>query len=154
MPKGSHSIGKDLRKIVLLFFGVLLFSCGEKVVEEPENLIPKEKMTLILHDLAVLNATKSSFKHVLDNNDIKIMEFLYRKHQIDSVQFSQSDLYYASIPLEYQEIYEKVEAILEKKKNAIKEKEQKKTDSIRKSREKKNDSLKKSNKDKKKSPNT
>lgn len=139
-----------MRKTVLFFFGLLLFSCGEKVVEEPENLIPKEEMVLILHDLAVLNATKSSYKAALDNNGIEIMEFLYKKYQIDSVQFSQSDLYYASIPLEYQEIYEKVEAILERKKNAMEGKTQKRNDSIRKAREQKNDSLIKSKVNKKK----
>ena len=105
-----------------------------------------------MHDLAVLNATKSSYKAALDNNGIDIMEFLYKKYQIDSVQFSQSDLYYASIPLEYQEIYEKVEAILERKKNAMEGKAQKRNDSIRKARERKNDSVTKARANKKKDP--
>ncbi|WP_420603895.1 DUF4296 domain-containing protein [Flagellimonas sp.] len=141
-----------MRKAILIFVGMLLFSCGEKVIKEPENLIPKEKMVLVLHDLAVLNATKSSYKAALDNNDIDIMEFLYKKYQIDSVQFSQSDLYYASIPLEYQEIYEKVESILERKKNAMEGKAQKRNDSIRKVRERKNDSVTKARANKKNGP--
>lgn len=142
-----------MKKIVLPFFLILLFSCGEKVVEKPENLIPKEKMALVLHDLAILNTIESSFSSTLKKYDIEVMEFLYNKHKIDSVQFSQSDLYYASIPLEYQSIYEQVEAILETRRKAIEEESKKRKDSISDSRKKKNDSTKKSNLTKKEVPN-
>lgn len=125
-----------MRNAILLFVGIFLFSCGEKVVEKPENLIPKEKMVLILHDLAILNAAKSTARNNLEKREIDIMEFLYRQHKIDSAQFSQSDLYYASIPLEYQSIYEEVEALLEKKSKAIEDIAQKRKDSIKETKEK------------------
>ncbi len=125
-----------MRKVILLFVGILLFSCGEKVVEKPENLIPKEKMVLILHDLAILNAAKSSARLELEKREIDVMEFLYREHKIDSAQFSQSDLYYASIPSEYQSIYEKVEALLEKKSTEIEDLSKKRKDSLKEVREK------------------
>lgn len=125
-----------MRKVILLFVAILLFSCGEKVVEKPENLIPKEKMVLILHDLAILNAAKSTARLELEKKGIDVMEFLYQQHKIDSTQFSQSDLYYASMPLEYQSIYEKVEALLEKKSKAIEDIAQKRKDSLKEAREK------------------
>ncbi|WP_190810013.1 DUF4296 domain-containing protein [Flagellimonas sp. S3867] len=130
-----------MKRSILFFLAILLFSCNEKVVEEPENLIPKEKMITILHDLALLNATKSSYRAALELHEIKIMDFLYEKHGIDSVQFAQSDLYYASLPLEYQSIYEKVEALLEKKSADLEQVTQKRNDSVRKSQEKKKDSI-------------
>ena len=136
-----------MKKGILFVLGILLFSCNEKVVEKPENLIPKEKMVTILHDLALLNSTKSSYKAALENNGVKIMDFLYEKYDIDSVQFAQSDLYYASIPLEYQSIYEKVEAILEKKTADLEQIAQKRNDSVRKAQEKKRDSITKARTD-------
>jgi len=116
--------------MVLFFFGMLLFSCGKKVIEPPENLIPKDKMVHILHDLAILNAIKSSNAIILTNNGVETMEFLYKKHAIDSTRFSESDLYYASIPLEYQSIYETVESMLEEKKKVMEEIMAKRNDSI------------------------
>lgn len=124
-----------------LLIGVMLVSCGEKVVEEPKNLIPKEKMSAILYDLAILNATKSSFSSTLDDTGIDIMEFLYERYEIDSVQFAESDLYYASIPLEYQSIYERVNAKIEKKKMALERATKSRNDSVRKAQEAKRDSL-------------
>lgn len=131
-----------MKQIIPFFVAlILLWSCAEKVMEKPENLIPKEKMVQILHDLAILNAAKSSFESTLDRNGIEVMEFLYEKYQIDSAQFSQSDLYYASVPLEYQAIYEEVDAKLGDRRKAIEEQSEKRNDSIRKAQEKKRDSL-------------
>lgn len=130
-----------MKRFIIFFLVIGLFSCNEKVVEEPENLIPKEKMVTILHDLALLNATKSSYKAALELHDIKIMDFLYQQHGIDSAQFAQSDLYYASLPLEYQSIYEKVETLLEKESADLEHIAQKRNDSVRKAQEKKRDSI-------------
>lgn len=124
----------------LLVF-LMVVSCAEKVVEEPDNLIPKEKMVDILHDLAILNATKTTIGAKLDESGIDVMEFLYQKYQIDSTQFSESDLYYASLPLEYQAIYTEVETKLDTRQKAVEEATEKKNDSIRKANEKRSDSI-------------
>jgi len=131
-----------MKKLVFLLVFLMVVSCAEKVVEKPENLIPKEKMTAILHDLAILNATKTTVGNKLDEAGIDIMEFLYEKYQIDSTQFAESDLYYASLPLEYQSIYTEVESRLEKRQKAMEEEMEKRNDSIRKANEKRRDSLK------------
>jgi len=132
-----------MKYIVTLFAGmILLVACAEKVVEEPENLIPKEKMTKILHDLAVLNAAKSGAARTFKDSDIDIMEFLYNKYNIDSTQFSDSDLYYASIPLEYQSIYENVEKRLQQQKDTLEAIGKRINDSVRQANKKRLDSLK------------
>ncbi|RUA10373.1 MAG: DUF4296 domain-containing protein [Flavobacteriia bacterium] len=125
----------------------LIAACAEEVVKKPENLIPKEKMADILHDLAILNAAKSNVSNKFDESGIDIMEFLYHKYDIDSAQFSQSDLYYASVPLEYQSIYEKVEAKLEERTKIMEERSMQKNDSIRKAIQEKNDSISTTNKE-------
>lgn len=130
-----------MKKLLFLLVFLMVVSCAEKVVEKPDNLIPKEKMIDILHDLAILNATKTTIGAKLDESGIDIMEFLYKKYQIDSIQFSESDLYYASLPLEYQAIYTEVETRLDKRQKAMEEATEKKNDSIRKANEKRSDSI-------------
>lgn len=112
-------------------------------MEEPENLIPKEKMTEILHDLAILNAAKSAANRKFKDSGVDVMEFLYGKYDIDSAQFAQSDLYYASIPLEYQSIYEGVETMLQQRKDTLEAMEKRRNDSVRKANLKRSDSIKK-----------
>lgn len=90
-------------------------------MEQPENLIPKEKMVEILRDLAVLNAARTTNVAILRKNDLEPMPYLYAKYGIDSAQFSDSDRYYASLPEEYEAIYAKVEARLELEKEEIEE---------------------------------
>ncbi len=132
-----------MKYIVTFFLGLmLLVACAEKVVEEPENLIPKEKMTEILHDLAILNAAKSGAARKFEDSGIDVMEFLYKKYGIDSTQFSQSDLYYASLPLEYQTIYEEVETRLKRQKDTLEAIGERRNDSVRKANLKRSDSLK------------
>ena len=99
----------------------LALSCGKKLMEEPENLIPRGKMSDILYDMALLDAIDNSYPQVLEENDLRTMEFLFEKYGIDSLQFVRSDLYYASIPEEYQKIYEVVEERLTKKRDSISE---------------------------------
>ncbi len=110
-----------MKRIVLVVGLLLFFSCAEKLMERPENLIPKEKMVNILRDLAILNASKTTNVAILHNNDVEPMAYLYTKYGIDSTQFSNSDRYYASLPEEYEDIYTKVEARLEKEKEEIEE---------------------------------
>ena len=121
-----------MKKPILLIVAILvLVSCGEKLVEPPEDLIPKDKMTDVLYDLAVLNAAKNTNASILKNNNIETMQYLYEKYGIDSVQFVKSDAYYASIPLEYQAIYKTVESRLEKKKKQMEDARKKINDSTR-----------------------
>ncbi len=117
--------------VTFLLALVLLVSCAEKVIEEPENLIPKEKMAEILHDLAILNAAKSGARTKFRESGLDVMDFLYKKYNIDSVQFAESDLYYASIPLEYQSIYEHVEDRLKDQKDTLEARGKRRIDSIK-----------------------
>lgn len=90
-------------------------SCNEKLLEKPDNLIPQEKMVEVLNDLALVNAAKSNNPALLEENDIEPMAYIFEKHDIDSLQFVESDRYYASLPKTYEAIYKQVESRLEKK---------------------------------------
>ena len=121
---------------------VLVISCAEKVVERPENLLPKEKMIDIYYDLALLGSVGSVNTSVLSTNGVQTMPYIFKKYSIDSLQLVQSDLYYASIPLEYQGMYEEVESRLDAQKSAQEEAQKKRGDSIKESNKRRTDSLK------------
>lgn len=140
--KDSLLIGKIKNIYVRLFAIMLLVSCAEKVITPPENLIPKEKMTNILYDLALLNAAESTNPEALKGNSIEMMPYLFEKYAIDSVQFSESDLYYASVPLEYEDIYKTLQARLEDKVAVLDEERKQKTEQARKKAARVRDSLK------------
>tara|TARA_R110000796_G_scaffold250788_4_gene380680 strand:+ start:34179 stop:34592 length:414 start_codon:yes stop_codon:yes gene_type:complete len=131
--------------IAFIFLLLLVSSCVEKIIKEPENLISKDKMTAIFYDLAIVTAAKNTNNEILEKNNIEAMNYIYTKHGIDSLQFIESDLYYASIPLVYKEIYENVEKKLKAEMKVMEDAkiEKRKLDSIAKTKTlKKRDSIK------------
>lgn len=127
---------------VLVAVLILLVSCGEKIIEEPENLIPEEQMAAILYDVAILNGFKSTDPGLLKKNGIELMPLIFKKYDIDSTQFVQSDVYYASVPLKYQQIYEMVEARIEIEVDVFEKERNRIGDSIRKISNRRTDSIK------------
>lgn len=118
-------------KKALLILCVLFFSCAEKLLEKPENLISKDKMVDIVEDLTLIKAAKSTNGSVLERYDIETMNYIYDKYTIDSVGLAESNKYYASLPDEYAEIYTKVEERIKAERDRLKE-ERKIQDSIKK----------------------
>lgn len=100
-------------KLQYLSVLALLLSCGEKLIEPPENLIPKDKMVLVLRDMAVINAAKVNNLSKLRENGISPTALIFQKYGIDSAQFVVSDRYYASLPAEYEQLYTEVETLVE-----------------------------------------
>lgn len=137
---------KKLISILLVVFA--LVSCVEKLIEKPDNLIPRDKMITILEEMAILNGAREHKANilVLKEYGIEPTQYLFEKYDIDSTIFVESDRYYASIPLEYVSMYEEIEASLTEKKEIL-EKKKKINDSLklleRQQTRKKQDSLKK-----------
>ena len=90
-----------MKKYLLIIF--LFVGCSDNV---PDNLISKEKMENIIFDIMILNAS-SGFDLKIDNNLLSD-ELIYKKHNIDSLQFFESELYYSKNPRDHYEIYAKV----------------------------------------------
>jgi len=130
-----------MKRLLIIFLVLVSVSCVEKVIEKPKNLISKEKMVDILYDIAVFEAAKSTNKVIIESNDLEIMKLVYTNYETDSISFVESDLYYASMPLEYQSIYEAVEARLETNRLALEQERKRKTDSVRQHTKKRTDSL-------------
>ncbi|NNJ89346.1 MAG: DUF4296 domain-containing protein [Eudoraea sp.] len=119
-------------KKLVLFLLVLVIgtSCVEKIIKKPDDLIPREKMTQLLYDLAILNAAKGTNSAILEVHFDSPTYFLFEQYGVDSLQFVHSDIYYASQPLLYEAIYKEVAAKLEKEKNEIEEARKKVNDSL------------------------
>ncbi len=128
-------------KVRYILLGLLLFACAEEVVEKPKDLIPPEKMVDILYDLAILNAAQSTNPGTLESRGVEVMEYLYAKHDVDSLRFAQSDVYYASKPLQYQALYTVVNRRLKQEKEQMELERKRKTDSVRQAQLQRQDTL-------------
>ncbi len=119
-----------MKKLYASILIISLLSCNDNLLKKPDNLIPEDKMVEVLTDLAIVNAAKITNVAVLQDHDIEPMTYIFEKHEIDSLQFVESDRYYASLPIAYEKIYKKVESKLEKQAKVLEE-EKKVTDSLR-----------------------
>ncbi|MBT8282338.1 MAG: DUF4296 domain-containing protein [Muriicola sp.] len=117
-------------KILAVVGLIFLSACAEKLIEKPDDLIPKEKMTQLLFDLAILNSAKGTNRAVLEVYFDNPSTFLFNQYGVDSLQFVKSDMYYASQPLVYEAIYKEVAARLEAEKLKVEENRQKRNDSL------------------------
>lgn len=121
-----------MRIVFVLLITCLVVSCQSNVPKKPKNLIPKEDMIMVLQDIALVNAAKSVGKKIVEENEIMPVEFVYKKHNIDSAQFALSNTYYTHNIKEYKKMYIQVESNLKKMQEAFKleEKKEIKKDSI------------------------
>ncbi|WP_297762477.1 DUF4296 domain-containing protein [uncultured Muriicola sp.] len=81
-----------MKKLLSLILGIVMFtSCVERIIEKPDDLIPREKMTQLLYDLAILNAAKSTNSALLEEHFDSPTYFLFEQYGVDSLQFVKSD---------------------------------------------------------------
>ena len=84
----------------------------------PEDLISEEKMESIIFDIMILNAS-SGYDLKIDNNMISD-ELIFRKYDIDSAQFYNSELYYSKNPRIQLNIYSNVKRRIQKSIDSLK----------------------------------
>ncbi len=87
---------------------ILTFGCSSDM---PKDLISEKKMESIIFDIMILNASV--------NYDLKIDksslgdELIFKKYDIDSTQFYESELFYSKNPKIHFEIYSNVQRRIE-----------------------------------------
>lgn len=125
---------------MVLFLSV---SCKKELVKQPAKLIEKEKMVDIMYDLSLLDAMRYQNPLSLDSVDTNPVKFILQKYKVDSLQFSQSNMYYATDYETYKEMFDEVSKRLAvnqratdsivkiEEKKAAKEKKNKAKDSIK-----------------------
>ncbi|MCF6129255.1 DUF4296 domain-containing protein [Flavobacterium sp. AS60] len=96
-----------MRNSIFLGLMVLFFGCNSNSVEKPKNLIGKDKMVDILYDISLLEAIK--MQNINGGMTAKMgNDYIYKKYKIDSIQFANSNKYYASDIAEYKKMFERV----------------------------------------------
>ena len=102
-----------MKKYLIIF--IFIVGCSTNA---PENLISEEKMESIIFDIMILNAS-SSYDLKIDN-DIISDELIFRKHDIDSAQFYESELHYSRNPRIHFNIYSNVKRRIQKSIDSLK----------------------------------
>jgi len=103
---------KIIPYIIVFLFVVSCYKFREP--EKPKNLISKADMVNILIDLKLIaSVTGGDDVKVLDSNNVQSQKYIYKKYNIDSVQFALSNNYYAFHINDYEAIYTKVKDSLE-----------------------------------------
>jgi uncharacterized protein DUF4296/putative VirB-like lipoprotein len=98
-----------MKKIIFFLSAMLvLASCKNELVARPEKLIAEDKMVEIIYDLAILEAMRSQHQQGQPDFAINPKKYIYKKYEIDSIQFAQSNHYYASDMGNYKKMYDKV----------------------------------------------
>lgn len=104
-----------MKKIIGVILLLGLFSCEEKVVPKPNQLLSEEVMVDILYDTALLQAAEAYLPDELTLNNIRIKSYIYNKYKIDSITYYQNQRYYASNIRKYRDMHSKVLKKLELK---------------------------------------
>lgn len=78
-------------------------------------------MALLIYDLYVINAAKGVNRKALEKEGFVPEKYILDKYNVDSIQFSESNTYYAFESEIYNEIVEKVKSRLEKDKEKYNE---------------------------------
>ena len=96
--------------LIALISGLIVTACQDvKRPQIPANLIAQEAMVSVLVDAYTINAARSIDNRIIVNNGVLLDSILYSKHHIDSLQFAQSNAYYASDLELYKKLFLKVE---------------------------------------------
>lgn len=90
-----------MKKIFILL--MLIMSCSDQ--NSPTDLMSEQQMVDFLLDINIINSSRA-YRNNSDLNYYNIKDtFLYKKHNIDSLQFVNSNSYYSSKPKQYLRIY-------------------------------------------------
>jgi hypothetical protein len=109
-----------MKKLVMFISSLILFACnGKNEIPKPDNLIEKPVMEDILYDLTLIQAIRGFKPEKFNENKIEPRTYIYQKYKIDSAQFYQSNLYYASNMEDYKIMFKNVAERLEKKKSNL-----------------------------------
>ena len=109
-----------MKKSISLVVILAILGCKEDLVKKPDTLIEKSKMIDIMYDMALLEAVKYQNPAVLDSNQIRPKQFIYKKYKIDSLQLAQNNVYYAADYKSYKIMFDEVvKRVIKEKKRVV-----------------------------------
>jgi len=108
---------KQVFKYILAL--LLVLSCNNNSIEKPKkpkDLIKKNKMVDIIYDMSIFTAAKGINKKLIEEKGVFPEDYIFSKHNVDSLQFAKSSEYYAYRLEVYEDIYSKVKLKLDERK--------------------------------------
>ena len=100
--------------LVLLLVSLFVFSCTSNTIyKEPDNLIPKDSMIVLLVDMQLAVGARSG-KNIDDKYGLNYMPLIYEKYKMDSTRFVESSFYYSTNIDNYTKILKEVKSRLQK----------------------------------------
>ena len=100
----------------LLAIFMVIVSCKEEAVKKPSRLIEKGVMVDIMYDLSLLEAIKYQNPNSVVTYKTNPANFIFRKYKIDSLQFAQNNVYYASNYSEYKDMFDQITKRIDREK--------------------------------------
>jgi hypothetical protein len=97
-----------MKQILVLLLGIIIISCSNNPVPKPDNLLSEEVMKDMLFDVVVLQAAETTVGYKLNQNNLKLTSFIYKKYKIDSLTYYQNQKFYAANPKKYKKMYKEI----------------------------------------------
>ncbi len=96
--------------IYFLFLLFFIFSCKERMIKIPKEVIPKDTMTHILADLQITDAAivinSINGDSTINRNIKSFYETIFKKYKVNKQRFKQSMEFYIKNPEILEKIYE------------------------------------------------
>jgi hypothetical protein len=108
-----------MKRITLLLILIILFSCGRDKAQKPKHLLSENEMANVIYDINMLQAMRSSKPEVLDDNNVKAKDYIFKKYKIDSLTFAQNNTWYAADMEQYEAIQKKVSERIKREREAF-----------------------------------
>ncbi len=119
-----------MKRYIYTLIIILLYACGQSVVPKPERLLSEKEMENLMYDLAIIDAIRNVDRQLLDSLNVSPSEFIYQKHDIDSLSMVENMIYYASFPKKYDKIVKNVEARLKEEREKLLKSQEKKEKNV------------------------
>lgn len=104
----------------LIIITLFSLACSNKnEIKKPEKLIEKEQMENILYDLALLQSVKSYYPLKLGSEKINSKTYIYKKYNIDSLQFVENNRYYSADIETYKKMFTNITERIKNEKSTI-----------------------------------
>jgi hypothetical protein len=98
---------------IYLLVALIFTSCYQlERPKQPDTFLSEQDMIDLLTEISILSAAKGINKKKIEENGITPKEYIYKKHKIDSVIFTQNNIYYSHDLETYNRIYDKVKDTL------------------------------------------
>ena len=118
---------------VFACIGLVFFVLGCQNVQKPDPptvKLSETKMIALLSDMALLRAGHNYNKKLMENKRIVPSEYIYDKHDVDSLVFWENHHWYSSRPKAYQQLFAKVHLVMKATLDSL-EKQERIEDSIK-----------------------